>query len=43
MLGSPQISNLWGERRHKSPNDTCVIHCDLVAERERECAFRAHS
>ena len=34
-MGSPQIFNLWGERRHKSPNDASVILCDLVAERER--------
>ena len=23
----------WGERRQLSPNDACVIHCDLLAER----------
>jgi hypothetical protein len=26
----------WGERRQLSPNDACVIHCDLLAERERQ-------
>ena len=24
----------WGERRQLSPNDACVIQCDLLAERE---------
>ena len=33
-MGSPQIFNLWGERRHKSPNVASNIYCDLVAERE---------
>ena len=34
---------LWGERRHKSPNDASVIHCYLVAERESEYAKEPHS
>ena len=33
--GSPQICNLWGERRQPSPNDVSVILCDRLAERER--------
>ena len=33
--GSPQICNLWGERRLPSPNDVSVILCDRLAERER--------
>ena len=35
-MGSPQIFNLWGERRHKSPNVASNILCDLVAEREAQ-------
>ena len=35
--GVPKISvDFWGERRHMSHNDARVIHCDLVAERERQ-------
>ena len=33
-MGSPQIFNLWGERRHKSPNVASDILRDLVAERD---------
>ena len=34
----------WGERRQLSPNDACVIHCDLLAERERSmgCISRTY-
>ena len=34
FYGVPANFNLWGEWRHKSPNDASVILCDLVAERE---------
>ena len=32
--GPRKSADFWGERRQLSPNDACVIHCDLLAERD---------